>query len=199
MTTFILVHGGSVTSAVWNLILPLLSKDGDIVHAPTLTDEKTSTLSEHINQVSSLVAPAGSEPVILIGHSYGGMVITGVAARFPTTITGMIYIDAAVPDPGESLFSLFTASGVDPASVEGLDPYLPYIEALIYNPMVIEPIPKLFIKCTQSRFILLSGLVTRRISSQLRKNWTIRELPSDHTPMLSMPDQLIPCIREWIR
>ena len=198
MTTYILVHGGSVTGAVWDQVTPLLSKDGDIVYAPTLGDEKTSTLTEHINQVSSHVATAKSEPVILVGHSYGGMVVTGVASRFPATIARLIYIDAAVPDPGESLFSLFTASGVDPATVEGLDPYLPYIEALIYNPTVIEPIQKLFIRCTQSRFIALSSLVTGRIESQERKNWTIRELVSDHTPLISMPDQLVRCLREWL-
>lgn len=54
MTTYVLVHGGSVTGAVWDFIVPLLSKDGDTVHAPTLADERTTTLTEHINQVSSL-------------------------------------------------------------------------------------------------------------------------------------------------
>jgi pimeloyl-ACP methyl ester carboxylesterase len=57
------------------------------------------------------------EDVILVGHSYGGMVITGFAARMAKRIRRLVYLDAALPDPGQSLFDVLASGGVDPMSV----------------------------------------------------------------------------------
>ena len=72
-----------------------------------LADEHDHTLTDHIGQVSGLITRHDLREVILVAHSYGGMVITGVAAGMPERIRRLVYVDAALPDPGQSLFDLF--------------------------------------------------------------------------------------------
>ena len=63
-------------------------------------------LSTHIDDVCSQVAGAGIDRFVLAGHSYGGMVITGVAARLGDRIDALVYLDAFVPEDGQSLWDL---------------------------------------------------------------------------------------------
>lgn len=84
---------------------------GHEVHAPTLTGlgERASllssetTLGTHIADVVEVIEMRDLADVILVGHSYGGMVITGVADRLPERIREMVYLDAAIPFDGEAL------------------------------------------------------------------------------------------------
>lgn len=64
------------------------------------------TLSDHIDDVCAQVEEAGFDRFILAGHSYGGMVITGVAARLGARIDAIAYIDAFLPGDGESLWDI---------------------------------------------------------------------------------------------
>jgi len=81
------------------------------VHAPTLTGlgEKASlltpdtTLSTHVADVVELIETGDLTDVILVGHSYGGMVITGAADRLPGRVRELVYLDAAIPRHGEAL------------------------------------------------------------------------------------------------
>jgi len=56
------------------------------------------------------------------------MVITGVAAKMPNRISRLVYLDAALPDPGQSLFDIIVSGGSDPMSFAGLEPVAPYVE-----------------------------------------------------------------------
>jgi pimeloyl-ACP methyl ester carboxylesterase len=192
MSVYVLVHGGSVDGSVWNNIRVLLEARGHRVFTPSLSDEHTSDLGSHIAEVCSVIEDFGLSEIVLAGHSYGGMVITGVANRLSARISQMIYIDAAIPDPGQSLFDLFRSGGFDPLSFKGLDPYPPYVEKLGFNPEILAKIPKTYIRCTKSDFVMVGEIAKGKIMPRLKEdNWTYLEIPSDHTPMISMPDKLM--------
>ncbi len=114
MAVIVLVHGAWSGSWSWNGVAPLLRAAGHEVHAPTLTGlaERSHIAPEHVNLSSHISDIAGLmrwndlREVILVGHSYGGMAITGAADRDISRIKGMIYIDAFVPDDGQSVWDL---------------------------------------------------------------------------------------------
>jgi len=111
MATFVLVHGGGHGGWCYNKVSPLLRDHGHLVISPSLTgcgDRKhTATadtdLETHIADIVNLMEYDDLTDVILAGHSYGGMVITGVADRVPERIRELVYLDAAHPTDGVSL------------------------------------------------------------------------------------------------
>ena len=111
MATFILVHGGGHGGWCYNKLSPLLRSEGHIVLSPSLTgcgDRKHLAtadvdLDTHITDIVNLLDYDDLSEVILVGHSYGGMVITGVADRAADKIRILVYLDAAHPLNGESL------------------------------------------------------------------------------------------------
>ena len=111
MATFVLVHGGGHGGWCYQRVSRLLGRAGHEVHAPTLTGvgERAHLvgphvdLSLHVQDIASVLHYEDLRDVILVGHSYGGMVITGVAATAPDRIGKLVYLDAANPKNGESL------------------------------------------------------------------------------------------------
>lgn len=105
-----LVHGAWHGSWHWEDVAPRLEAAGLTTHAPTLTGlgdrageaQPDTGLTTHVEDVTSLIEAEGLEDVTLVGHSYGGMVITGVAAACPDRISNLVYIDAFVPQDGQS-------------------------------------------------------------------------------------------------
>ena len=100
-----------------------------------------------------------------------------------------MYIDAALPNPGQSLFDLFSEGGVDPLSFPGLEAASAYVEKLQFDPRILEKLPKTYILCTGSEF----AVVTRGAKKKITANplgWTYLELPTSHVPMATMPDRL---------
>jgi pimeloyl-ACP methyl ester carboxylesterase len=114
MATFVLVHGAWHGSWCWQRVRRKLQAAGHEVFTPTLTgvgdrshlNSPQVTLETHIKDVENLIRWEDLSDVILVGHSYGGMVVTGVADRLPDRIRALIYLDAFVPDDGDSLISL---------------------------------------------------------------------------------------------
>ncbi|MEA2051462.1 MAG: alpha/beta hydrolase [Euryarchaeota archaeon] len=96
MANYVLVHGGEATGQIWNQVAPLLQEHGHYVFCPTLSNPENSGLSDHISEVCSLIENEHINNVILVGHSYGGMVITGIADRMPEKIDRSIYVDSVV-------------------------------------------------------------------------------------------------------
>jgi pimeloyl-ACP methyl ester carboxylesterase len=98
--TVVLVHGGFVDGSGWQGVYDLLRKDGyrvSIVQNPTLSLEGDVAATKH-------VIDAQGEPVVLVGHSYGGAVIT--EAGNDPNVAALVYIAAFVPDKGESVNTL---------------------------------------------------------------------------------------------
>ena len=114
MATFVLVHGSWGGGWVWDRLRPLLESAGHTVLTPTLTGlaerrELSSPdvgLGVHAREVAELLESEGVEDAILLGHSYGGMVITGVAALAPDRVGQVVYADAFAPVTGESAFAM---------------------------------------------------------------------------------------------
>ena len=111
MATFVLVHGAWHGGWCWEKVVPLLEAAGHAVYAPTLTGlaERAAELSPdvgldtHIQDVTALLQEKNLYGVILVGHSYGGMVITGVVDAVPERIAHLVYLDTFVPRDGESM------------------------------------------------------------------------------------------------
>jgi pimeloyl-ACP methyl ester carboxylesterase len=111
MSTYVLVHGGGHGGWCYQWVARILRHAGHDVYTPTLTGlgERSHLLSSDIDldmQIEDVVQVLKFEDlhdVILVGHSYGGMVITGVADRALDRIGWLVYLDASTPKDGESL------------------------------------------------------------------------------------------------
>lgn len=137
MTNYVLVHGawgghhtfGDVPARlaaaghqVLNCTLPGLGSRQDELHAGI-------TLTDHIDAVCAQIAEAGFDRFVLAGHSYGGMVITGVAGRLGKKIDAICYIDAFLPDNGQSLYD-----------ITGAFEHAWYIDTQKFTPGLVRPL-----------------------------------------------------------
>jgi pimeloyl-ACP methyl ester carboxylesterase len=131
MPTFVLIAGG--WRGGWSLT-PLASKlraMGHEVFTPTLTGlgervhlaSARPNLDTHIMDVANLPTFEDLNDVILCGHSYAGMVVSGVADRLPERIAALVYVDAFVPDDGQSWWDLagdyFRKLAIDGSAADG--------------------------------------------------------------------------------
>lgn len=126
-TTFVLVHGGWHGGWCWDRVSPMLRTAGHDVHTPSLTglgdrahlSSPENSLQLHIQDIVSLIESHELDNVVLVGHSYGGMVITGAADRLPARIKRLVYLNAFVPEKGKSLMDYLPPAVRDPITREG--------------------------------------------------------------------------------
>jgi len=119
--TYVIVHGAWAGGWEHKKLAEALQADGHTVHRVTLTGQGDRShlaspdvgLSVHIQDVVNFIEWEDLHDIILVGHSYGGMVITGVADRVPDRIKHIIYLDAFLPEDGESVY---TSMGPDAQS-----------------------------------------------------------------------------------
>lgn len=98
--TVVLVHGGFVDGAGWEGVYNILKKDG---HNVSIVQNPTTSLADDVAATRLVIARAQG-PVVLVGHSYGGVVVS--EAGSDQKVAGLVYIAAFVPDKGESVESL---------------------------------------------------------------------------------------------
>ena len=115
MSTFVLVHGAWHGGWCWNKVAPLLRRTGAEVFAPTLSglgerahladllEPSQVNLDLHIRDVVRLIEYEGLDTVVLVGHAYAGMVITGVAEVCPERVSHLVYINGVIPADGECM------------------------------------------------------------------------------------------------
>jgi pimeloyl-ACP methyl ester carboxylesterase len=101
---FVLVHGGLVDGSGWKDVYKILKKDGFTV---SIVQEPTISLPDDV-AVTKRVVDGQNGPVILVGHSYGGVVIT--EAGNDPKVAGLVYVTAFAPDKGESAASLINSA-----------------------------------------------------------------------------------------
>ena len=109
--TFVLVHGSWHGGWCWRKLVPLLRAAGHEVYTPTLTGlgERSHLihpmidLTTHIQDIVAVLEYEDLHDVILVGHSYAGMVIAGVAARVESRLAQLVYLDAFMPEDGKAL------------------------------------------------------------------------------------------------
>jgi pimeloyl-ACP methyl ester carboxylesterase len=126
MATFVLVHGSSHGGWCWKKVTPLLSKDNHEVYTPTLTGlgERSHLVSRdigldtHILDIIQVLEYENLNEVMLVGHSYGGLVIGGVAEKVPERIRRLVYLDAYIPQDNKSAFDII--SGLETKSIYNL-------------------------------------------------------------------------------
>ena len=112
--TFVLVHGAWSGGWCYHKVAARLRAQGYAVFTPTLTGQGERShllagninLSLHIEDVLNVFHYENLNDVVLAGHSYGGMVITGVADRIAERIAALVYLDAFLPEDGQSLFDI---------------------------------------------------------------------------------------------
>ncbi len=114
MTTFVLVHGAWHGGWCWREVAGRLRADGHVVYTPTLTGladrshllTRETGLETHILDIVNLIDWEELDDIVLCGHSYGGMVVTGVADRAAGRLKAVVYLDAFVPADGQSLHEM---------------------------------------------------------------------------------------------
>lgn len=117
MANFMLVHGAWHGAWCWRDVLPLLVRAGHRVHAVTLTGlgershlmSPAITLETFISDVAQALEAEEMHDVVLAVHSFAGMIGTAIADRMPDRVAHLVYVDAVVPEPGESWSSTHSA------------------------------------------------------------------------------------------
>ena len=117
MTTFVLVHGAWMGGWCYKRVARLLRQAGHEVYTPTLTGlgerahliNRAIDLDTHVQDILGVIRCEELSDVVLCGHSYGGMVITGVAEQLAAKIRSLVYLDAFVPENGKSLLDYLPA------------------------------------------------------------------------------------------
>jgi pimeloyl-ACP methyl ester carboxylesterase len=247
MATFVLVHGAWHGGWCWQKVIPFLEAASHEVYAPTLTGlaERASELSPevgldtHIQDIKGLLVEKHLHGVILVGHSYGGMVITGVVDSVPERIAHLVYFDTFVPRDGESIADVTPipviylrkqaqAHGdgwrVDPLGTYGvttepdrsmvrskLTPQpLKTLEQPLHlkNPAIVEATPRTHIYCTGGGFffslmqhlayVAIPYVGGRRALPPREAGWRLRQLPTGHDAMITMPRELADLLLEVV-
>ena len=133
MSCYVLVHGGGHGGWCYQSVARILRSQGHEVYTPTLTGlgEREHLLTPavdldmHITDVVKILQFEDLRDVILVGHSYGGMVITGIADRAADRVGHLVYLDAATPENGQSLVDvagpIITAARADGRVVDGME------------------------------------------------------------------------------
>jgi pimeloyl-ACP methyl ester carboxylesterase len=114
MATFVLVHGSCHGGWCWKKVVYILSKHGHNVYTPTLTGlgERSHLVNKdigsdtHISDIIQVLEYEDLNEIILVGHSYGGLVIRGVAEKVPHRIRQLVYLDAYIPQDYKSAFDI---------------------------------------------------------------------------------------------
>jgi len=226
MATFVVVHGAWSAGWAWKNMRPLLRERGHELFTPTHTGlgERSHLarpdidLEVHIADVLGVLRFEDLHDVVLVGHSYGGMVATGVADRVAERIAHLVYLDAFVPRDGQSLADLTGAAAharVLAAAREHGDGWrvppnpmppdtsaddlawatplrmmqpLKTFEQKLRLTGAVERLSRSYIYCTRPG----PGDVFRQFTNRARSEpgWSYFELDASHNPHITMPDTL---------
>ncbi len=135
MVDFVLVHGAWHGAWCWRRLEPLLAAKGHRAWTPTLTGQGASVhlatssvgLATHVVDIENTIRSEELNDIVLVGHSYAGIVASVVACRMPERIRRLVYLDAFVPSPDRSLFDLVSPEERDQLrlmAASGAQPWL---------------------------------------------------------------------------
>jgi pimeloyl-ACP methyl ester carboxylesterase len=213
--TFVLVHGATAGGWEWKSTGKFLTDDGHTVYRATLTglgermhlNSADVDLEMHINDVVNLILFEDLKDVVLTGHSYGGMVITGVIDRIPERVKHVVFLDAAVPDDGMSIWDLFGAGAPqDPERFKDGFMQVPWVKAGAKPPHSVKQSIKCFnqpvsyknpaakaLQVTYVAFIPKDQSAEERAKMDkswqraVARGWTIRTFPGGHVAQQEDP------------
>jgi pimeloyl-ACP methyl ester carboxylesterase len=223
--TFVLVHGAWAGAWKWRYVAPILRRAGHEVFTPTLTGvgERAHLaspgigLGTHVQDVVALMEMEDLRGVVLLGHSYGGMVVSGAAERCPERLRRVVYLDAFVPADGSCALdyvvperaAAFREQGErsgfvepPPPSLWGVvkpehvafsrqrelrHPYRCFTERLRVVNSSAAVLPKTFIHCTSPATGTFDQFAAKYRSDP---RWRFHELKTGHDSMILVPDEL---------
>lgn len=231
--TFVLVHGGWHGGWCWRRVTDILERKGHKAFAPTLTGlgershllNKDITTATHVADVVNLVKWERLENFVLVGHSLGGFVINDVAEEIGPKISSIVFLDAFLPDPGDS--ALKTASqasrdaiakakadgilGTKPQTAEQFMVRDPKDREWVNSLCTLHPIQTLIDetksnagreKVAKKTFIRAKGWDHAGFEANYQRvkntmpSWKAYEVPCGHDVMVDMPDRLVEILLE---
>lgn len=221
MATFVLVHGAWHGGWCWRDVATELSFAGHDVLTPTssgLAERRglaaSATLSAHVDELAGLLYFADLREVVLVGHSYGALVVRGAAARAHARIARLVYVDGMMAEDGQSMFDLLvparrkwyeeaTSGGVVlPPAPEVLgvgrdradwvaDRLSPQPLATLTEPLsapVAPPLARQYVRCTAGPLTgSFSGFATRLRDTA---GWDVIDFDGPHDAMVTHPTDL---------
>jgi len=229
--TFVLVHGAWHGGWCWKRVAERLRAQGHTVYAPTLTGvadrfhaaTPDTGLATQIDDIVHLIRWEELSDVVLVGHSYGGLVISGVAEKAEQAISSIVYLDAFVPENGQALVDMTGgASGekIRKAAADG-ETTLPPIPSHVFKAneadaawidRMCTPHPiRCFIdpvtltgareRIARRTYILASvygGATFVPTHARLKNDpaWRTYEIPCGHDVMVDMPERLTEVLLE---
>lgn len=226
MATFLVAHGAWSAGWAWKKMRPLMRARGHELFTPTHTGlgERSHLahpgidLEDHIADILGVLHFEDLHELILVGHSYGGMVATGVADRAAERISKLVYLDAFVPRDGQAVFDLIGEAGPErvreAARVHGegwrvpANPMPPdtheadvawagprrmmqpvkTFEQPVRLTGAVDRLPRTYIYCTRPG----PGDAFRQFADRARAEpgWRHHELDASHNPHITMPETL---------
>lgn len=226
MATFLIAHGAWSAGWAWKKMRPLMRARGHEIFTPTYTGvgerahlaHQDIDLETHIADVLGVLEYEDLRNVILVGHSYGGMVATGVADRASERLSQLVYLDAFAPRDGQSLLDLQTDEArqrvrdgtaregggwripPNPAPPDTSPEDLAWVNAhRVPQPIkcfeqkikltgAVDKLPRTYIYCKISR----PGDVFRqfRDRASTEKGWKCIDIDASHSPNVTAPEAL---------
>ena len=216
--TIVIVHGAWGGAWAFRRVEALLREKDYIVYRPQLTGlgERVHLatpdvgLSTHINDVVNMILFEDLHDIILVGHSYGGMVITGVADRVPDRIRRIVYLDAFVPNDGESVMSLI-GSRADwlkpmikgdfivppwvkpdqPLPKDVPQPLKTFTEPIALKNSSARQIPTTYILTVEKGHKPEDDDFASQAARAKERGWIVWQLEADHNAQWSAPEALV--------
>jgi pimeloyl-ACP methyl ester carboxylesterase len=223
--TFVLVHGAWHGGWCWRRVADRLIAKGHRVFAPTLTGlgershlmSDTINLATHIADIVNLIRWERLADIALVGHSYGGIIITGVVERVESSISSMVFLDALVPEAGQSQAELTTPLVRDliatatqnsdiavspvPASVFRVNENDgAWVDAMCTPHPLATMLDKSLAVGARDRFANKTYIRAKAYPNALydayrarfaqTPGWRVHELPCGHDAMIDMPEEL---------
>ncbi len=219
MATYVLVHGAMGGGWQFRAVAHKLSAAGHEVHRPTLTGlgERTHLLNPdidldtHIQDILGLLDYEDLREVLLVGKSYGGMVVTGVAERQPERLRHIIYLDAVLPQDGQSLVNVLGPEvetrmhqivaeqgdgwrlpanrSHDPRLTD--QPFKTLTQPVGVNSPAAAALPHTYIRCLRATEGHHERMTARVAQYAREQGWTVHEIPAEHDLEQTDPDALI--------
>ena len=215
--TIVIVHGAWGGSWAFRHVEALLREKGFNVYRPQLTglgervhlSRPDIGLSTHIDDVVNMILFEDLHDIILMGHSYGGMVITGVADRVPDRIRRLVYVDAFVPNDGESVMSMVGSRGnwlkdmikgdyIVPAWVKPNQPppkdvpqpLKTFTEPIVLKNQAALKLPATYILTVEAGKEAKDDDFWPQSQRAKKRGWPVEQLTADHNAQWSAPEAL---------
>jgi pimeloyl-ACP methyl ester carboxylesterase len=223
--TFVLVHGAWHGGWCWRRVSDLLEKKGHKVFTPTMTGlgacshllSKDVNITTHITDIANFIKWENLSDIVLVGHSYGGIMISGVAEQMADKVSSIVFLDAFMPENGDSLAEkaapffkdllakaqangdvalkappakLFGVEGADGAWVESKctpQPLATYFEKASYTGGREKIAKKAFIR---AKGYASPAFDANLANCKANSAWKTHEMATGHDAMVTQPQEL---------